>query len=161
MAKWMARKAGLLGTRLEVTQVPEEGRSVHEPVWSKVNLETLLDIVEHLNCKNDTIKGLFEEVQHLKTSNERLTELAFGRPRGVVGRPKDPTGILEDIKQEAVMVTIKAPDAVNGEIAEMVRRAARYEGCIPVARDRCEPRMDYEDRPIDSSSNDSPTTSSD
>lgn len=165
MAKWMARKAGLLGTRLEVTQVPEEGRSVHEPVWSKVNLETLLDIVEHLNSKNETIKCLFEEVQHLKTYNERLTELAFGRPRQMA-HPKPNQDILGDfgIKQEAVMVTINAPDAVNGEIAEMVRRAARYEGCIPTARDRCEPRMDYEDRPVDNStstdsSSSSPTSS--
>jgi hypothetical protein len=150
MAKWMARKVGLLGTRLEVTQVPEEGRSVHEPVWSKVNLETLLDMVEHLNSKNETIKCLFEEIRKLKVSNERLAKQAYGRPRELANggmvhpRPVNAmVGIVEDYginPVPAVLATINAPDAVNGEIPENVRRAAA---------------MDFEDRPIDTTSTDS------
>lgn len=172
MAKWMARKVGLLGTRLEVTQVPEEGRSVHEPVWSKVNLETLLDMVEHLNSKNETIKCLFNEVRDLKLSNERLTKQAYGRPRELANggmvhpHPVDAIGkVVEDygIKPvPGILATINGPDAVNGEIAELVRRMIAegtlttskdylgkpYEGCIPVARDRCEhPDTDCPNKP--------------
>lgn len=185
MAKWMARKVGLLGTRLEVTQVPEEGRSVHEPVWSKVNLETLLDMVEHLNSKNETIKVLFNEIRDLKTANDRLTKAAYGRPlangrfihdkpinamRGVVEDPGgyvpyDKKGIFGDygIKQEGEMVTINAPDASNGEITENVRRAAAsrpdYPGEIPISRDYSETRDSSSDNSSSTDSSSSPSSS--
>lgn len=158
MAKWLARSQGLLVKRLEVTQVPEEGQSAHEPVWSKVDLTVMHDMCDHLNSKTESIRVLLAEINKLKAENERLRELAYGRPPGEFARggfvPKRPVPIRavpaqrgdEDRKtlasckerfepgtqpfnvqlinrEPGVMVTINAPDASNGEIAEKVRRA--------------------------------------
>lgn len=85
MAIWKARsRVTLTGKRLEVTQIPTEGQSLHAPVWSKVDKETLLDMVEHLNSKTETIRVLFKEISDLKAANEELRTnnhaLRFRRP---------------------------------------------------------------------------------
>lgn len=98
MAKWMARSRGLLVKRLEVTQVPEEGQSTHQPVWSKVNLAAVLDMVEHLNDKTETSRVLLAEINKLKLDNERLREMAYGRPPGEFHRggyiPREPIQVV-------------------------------------------------------------------
>lgn len=105
MAKWMARSRGLLVKRLEVTQVPEEGQSTHQPVWSKVNLASVLDMVEHLNDKTETSRALLAEINKLKADNERLREMAYGRPPGEFARggyvPRQPIRAVPAQRSEA------------------------------------------------------------
>lgn len=171
MAKWLARsQRGLLGRSLQVTQVPTEGQSTYEPVWSKVDFTTLLDMVEHLNDKTETTRVLLAEIDKLKGENEVLQRLAFSQSKkefargGPTSRPKLVTrGAGEDsvnvvrnsaydglIRQEpAMMVVINAPDASNGEFAEHVRGMAavarpEYLGEIPISRGsaECTTRID-------------------
>ena len=138
MAKWMARSQGKLIKRLQLTVVPTEGQSPSLPVWVNLTLEGLEHLVELVNDKTESNRALIEEIGKLKATNDTLRRLAYGRPEGKFARggviptpdrrqpigtkPRgiDPDQLITPVP--GVMITVNAPDASNGEVAENVRR---------------------------------------
>lgn len=143
MAVWKARSQWTLrGKRLQVTQIPTEGQSLHAAVWSNVDKETLCDMVEHLNSKTETIRVLFAELNQLKAENSELRYarggvVEFRRDRANVigvsaedtmakrfeGRtpPSSPFPHINQVPGTMVTVTVDAAGNDSGEIAAKVR----------------------------------------
>ena len=71
MAKYLARSHRQLFCRkLQISQVPEEGQSVHVPEWENLTIETLHFLVDSLNMKNAEIRTVWQEIRKLKIELE-------------------------------------------------------------------------------------------